>query len=115
MKEITVIEFMALSKRDMLSRSEEWLKEFNNGKQIKIENVKNCPIAMWVAYNNKKCNKELVPNTAQCPMCGNPVCPDCLNHSVEQLSRVTGYLSGVSGWNESKKQEFEDRQRYTLE
>jgi anaerobic ribonucleoside-triphosphate reductase len=35
-----------------------------------------------------------------------------MNHNVEIISRVTGYLSIVSGRNEAKKQEFEDRQRY---
>ncbi|MCK4458686.1 MAG: hypothetical protein KAU52_03060 [Methanosarcinales archaeon] len=32
--------------------------------------------------------------------------------NVEQLSRVTGYLQAVSGWNAAKKQELEDRKRY---
>ena len=114
MKEITPIEFMALSKRDMLERCSKWLKEFNNGQRIKIKGVKECPVAQWVAYNNRKCHREQVPNTAACPVCGLPICPDCLNHSVEQLSRVTGYMSTVSSWNASKRQEFEDRQRYDL-
>jgi anaerobic ribonucleoside-triphosphate reductase len=112
MKEITPEEFMALSKRDMLDRCIKWKKEFNNGELIKINNIAKCPIAMWVAYNDKKCNRQQVPNTDVCPLCGKPVCPDCLNHSVEVLSRVTGYLSLVSGWNEAKKAEFVDRQRY---
>jgi len=28
---------------------------------------------------------------------------------VEHLSRVTGYIQAVSGWNEGKKQELKDR------
>ncbi|RLG23958.1 oxidoreductase, partial [Methanosarcinales archaeon] len=28
--------------------------------------------------------------------------------------RVTGYVQAVSGWNESKKQELKDRQRYNM-
>ncbi|MCK4811705.1 MAG: hypothetical protein KAS74_05485 [Methanosarcinales archaeon] len=32
--------------------------------------------------------------------------------NVEQLSRVTGYLQAVSGWNAAKRQELEDRKRY---
>jgi len=113
MKPITPEEFLALSKHDMLVRSEGWLKEFNNGKLLKMDNpLEQCPVSLWVIHNNAKCHREMVPNTAQCPVCGSPVCPDCMNHNVDIISRVTGYLSTVSGWNESKKQEFKDRQRY---
>jgi len=28
------------------------------------------------------------------------------------MSRVTGYMQAVSGWNEAKKQELKDRKRY---
>jgi len=114
MESITPIEFMALSKREAIERCEKWNKEFNGGKQIKVNNPTNCPIAQWVACNNKKCDREMVANTASCSICGSPVCPVCGNHNVEQLSRVTGYLSTVSGWNESKKQEFKDRERHNL-
>jgi hypothetical protein len=114
METITPIEFMALSRFEVIKRCETYLKEFNGGKQIKIKNPMDCPIAQWVAYNGAKCHRQMIPNTATCPICGSPVCPDCMNHLVVQLSRVTGYLSTVSGWNESKKQEFEDRNRYSL-
>jgi len=113
-KSITPVKFMDLSRRDGIKRCTEWLKEFNGGKQIKIKNINECPMALWVAYNGKKCNKELVANTARCSICGLPMCPVCGNHAVEQLSRVTGYLQSVSGWNEAKKQEFSDRTRYDL-
>lgn len=114
MKTITPTEFMALSKQKAIERCKEWLKEFNGGKQIKVKNPMDCPMAQWVAYNDKKCSREMVPNTETCQICGSPVCPDCLNHNVEQLSRVTGYLSTVSGWNEAKKQEFKDREHYEI-
>ena len=114
MKSITPIEFMALSKREVISRCKEWINEFNGGKLMKVNNPMECPIAQWIAYNKKKCSKEMVANTATCSICGSPVCPECGNHNVEQLSRVTGYLSTVSGWNESKKQEFSDRNHYNL-
>lgn len=39
-------------------------------------------------------------------------CPNCKSTNVEQLSRVTGYLQAVSGWNAAKRQELEDRNRY---
>lgn len=114
MESITPAEFMALTKSKAIKRCEIYLKESNDGKQIKVKNPMDCPIAQWVVYNNAKCHRQMIPNIATCPICGSPVCPDCMNHLVEQLSRVTGYLSIVSGWNESKKQEFEDRNRYDL-
>jgi anaerobic ribonucleoside-triphosphate reductase len=40
------------------------------------------------------------------------MCPDCGNHNVSQLSRVTGYIGDVGGWNNAKKQELKDRKRY---
>jgi ribonucleoside-triphosphate reductase len=39
-------------------------------------------------------------------------CPNCESSNVEFLSRVTGYIQAVGGWNEAKKQELEDRKRY---
>ncbi|VVB95274.1 Anaerobic ribonucleoside-triphosphate reductase [uncultured archaeon] len=39
-------------------------------------------------------------------------CPNCESDNVEHLSRVTGYIQAVSGWNEGKKQELKDRKRY---
>ncbi len=39
-------------------------------------------------------------------------CPNCESENVEYLSRVTGYIQAVSGWNEGKKQELKDRKRY---
>ncbi|MDY6965605.1 MAG: anaerobic ribonucleoside-triphosphate reductase [Halobacteriota archaeon] len=41
-------------------------------------------------------------------------CPNCGSENVEQLSRVTGYVQAVSGWNEAKKQELRDRKRYSV-
>lgn len=48
----------------------------------------------------------------ECPICGQAICPDCGTHDVIQISRVTGYLSEVSGWNEAKRQELKDRMHY---
>jgi anaerobic ribonucleoside-triphosphate reductase len=41
------------------------------------------------------------------------VCPNCGSSSIEHMSRVTGYVQAVSGWNEAKKQELKDRKRYS--
>jgi hypothetical protein len=51
------------------------------------------------------------PGIAHCSTCGKPVCPGCGSHDVSQVSRVTGYLSDVAGWNKAKRQELLDRQR----
>jgi anaerobic ribonucleoside-triphosphate reductase len=48
-----------------------------------------------------------------CPICGEGICPACGCHDVLQISRVTGYLQDVSGWNAGKQQELKDRTRYT--
>jgi anaerobic ribonucleoside-triphosphate reductase len=48
-------------------------------------------------------------------MCGEAVCPECGSHDVTQISRVTGYLQDVSGWNAGKQQELKDRTHYNAE
>jgi hypothetical protein len=50
-----------------------------------------------------------------CPICGDPICPICGTHDVTQVSRVTGYLQTVDGFNEGKKQELKDRNRKATE
>lgn len=105
-------ETLAMPKKEFIKRCLQWNKEFNGGKQIKVKDPMECPVALWVMFNDAKCNKEMVPGTEECPVCGHPMCPDCMNHNVDVISRVTGYLSTVSGWNAAKKQEFKDRQRY---
>lgn len=49
-----------------------------------------------------------------CEVCGKPVCPECGDHDVVQLSRVTGYLQDVTGWNAGKLQELHDRHRVNI-
>jgi anaerobic ribonucleoside-triphosphate reductase len=39
-------------------------------------------------------------------------CPNCGSSEVDHISRITGYLQAVSGWNSAKRQELEDRKRY---
>lgn len=41
-------------------------------------------------------------------------CPVCKSDSIDFISRITGYLSNVSGWNNAKKQELIDRKRVNL-
>jgi hypothetical protein len=51
---------------------------------------------------------------AFCKVCGESVCPGCGSHDVVTISRVTGYLSDVAGWNAAKRQELKDRRRTNL-
>jgi ribonucleoside-triphosphate reductase len=39
-------------------------------------------------------------------------CENCGSTNVEQMSRVTGYVQAVGGWNNGKRQELADRMRY---
>ncbi len=39
-------------------------------------------------------------------------CEKCSSTNLDYISRITGYLQAVSGWNEGKKQELKDRMRY---
>ncbi|KKH19853.1 anaerobic ribonucleoside-triphosphate reductase [Methanosarcina mazei] len=39
-------------------------------------------------------------------------CPKCGSGNVQHLSRITGYLQSVEGWNRGKRQELRDRKRY---
>lgn len=107
-------EILNLSKRNFIKLCKQYIEEERGGKLFKTSDPGKCPLAIWVAHNDAKCPRQMIPNTAVCPLCGNPACPDCGNHVVDQLSRVTGYLQVVSGWNAAKKQEFKDRTRYEV-
>lgn len=60
------------------------------------------------------CAYDTKAGMAYCEKCGEPVCPDCGSHDVVQISRVTGYLQEVSGFNRGKQQEVKDRKRYDV-
>lgn len=60
------------------------------------------------------CGHDIVEGIEFCPECHHAVCPICKCHDVVQVSRVTGYLSEVSGWNRAKQQELKDRKRYQI-
>ena len=111
-KPITHEEAMALPKQQFVDRCKAWLNEFNDGKQLSIDNPGKCPLQIWVVHNHNACGKDLVPNITNCEICGQPICPDCSNHGVTQLSRVTGYIQAVDGWNAGKKQELADRKKH---
>jgi anaerobic ribonucleoside-triphosphate reductase len=60
------------------------------------------------------CSHDVISGIEYCPLCGAAVCPHCGSHDVVQISRVTGYLQDVSGWNAGKQQELKDRVRYPV-
>lgn len=113
-KPMDILDVMALPWNVFLDRMLAWKKTFSPDEYIIPKEPLECPINQWVIFNHKKCPRQMVPNTMNCPLCGKPCCPDCYIHTVDQLSRVTGYLQAVSGWNAAKKQEFVDRTRYDL-
>ena len=86
----------------------EWVREEHDGK-LKLENTRDCPVQKWIEHNNKGCGGDMVAGIVTCPVCGAYVCPVCMNHSCIPLSRVTGYIGAVDGWNASKQQELQDR------
>lgn len=57
------------------------------------------------------CMNEIHDGIAFCPACGESICPKCGSHDVAALSRVTGYIQDVGGWNMGKRQELKDRVR----
>ena len=60
------------------------------------------------------CTHSPMGGIAFCEICGEPVCPICGAHDVVQLSRITGYIQDVSGWNAGKRKELELRRRYAV-
>jgi ribonucleoside-triphosphate reductase len=42
------------------------------------------------------------------------ICPVCSGDKVRWWSRITGYYSDVTGWNDGKRQELQDRYRIAL-
>ncbi len=81
-----------------------------------------CPICKDIRSNLQKmceldhcdCSHDKVESVAFCPRCGVPVCPICCSHDVVAITRVTGYLQELGGFNAGKQQEVRDRHRYTI-
>jgi len=71
-------------------------------------------LAIMCPLDHCHCSHEMISGIEYCPLCSQPVCPECGSHDVVQISRVTGYLQDVSGWNAGKQQELKDRVRYSV-
>lgn len=68
------------------------------------------------------CAEDIHHGIKLCPVCKEPICP-CGSHDVAVITRVKqdkvrpclcvpGYLQALSGFNDSKRQEVMDRNRY---
>lgn len=84
-----------------------------------LDNDGNCPLChepvkKMCSRGPIRCEHDIVEGIAYCPDCGAAMCPKCECHNVSQVSRVTGYLADVAGWNEAKKQELKDRVKWEL-
>jgi len=77
-------------------------------------NCKETHLEIMCPLDHCHCSHEILSGIEYCPLCGKPVCPECGSHDVTQISRVTGYLQDVSGWNSGKQQELKDRTRYSV-
>lgn len=83
---------------------------------------KNCPncgekfknLEMMCELDHTNCTHEIIEGLAYCPKCKRAMCPICGSHDVAQVSRVTGYLADVAGWNNAKRAELKDRKRVTV-
>ena len=74
----------------------------------------NVPLEIMCPLDHCHCGHDISTSITYCAMCGRPICPWCGCHDVVQISRVTGYLQDVAGFNASKKQELKDRTRYEV-
>lgn len=88
-------------------------------REDQIENAGTCPncgatsgIEKMCELDHTHCNcGDVIEGLKYCPICGRACCPICGSHDVVQVSRVTGYLADVAGWNAGKAQELKDRKR----
>lgn len=87
-----------------------------NNITLDIKKPTDCPVHQYAAQINKMTCKATVSGIKKCLLCGANCCPVCDSHNnVIPLSRVTGYIQSVDGFNSGKKQELKDRKRYILE
>lgn len=71
-------------------------------------------VVLMCINDTPDCNHEITSGIKVCNICGEFVCPICGCHDVTPVSRITGYLSPVSAWNNAKKQELKDRVHYEV-
>ncbi len=87
---------------------------FNLEHSIDVKQFGVCPVHVYAMSHIPPCHATHA-GTATCKVCGAYICPECGRHEgIIILSRVTGYCSTLSSWNQGKQQEFRDRKRYAL-
>lgn len=75
-------------------------------------------LAMKIARNTQTGYYAFTKDMTVCMGCSHVTmglkeeCEKCKSKNLDYISRITGYLQAVSGWNEGKKQELLDRMRY---
>lgn len=72
------------------------------------------PVLEMCPLDHVHCSHPIESGLEYCPICHEAICPICGSHDVAQISRVTGYMAEVSGWNEGKAQELRDRVRSNI-
>lgn len=61
------------------------------------------------------CSHDITSGVNECPICGDYICPECGSHDVTVITRITGYLNDLRGFNAAKAQEVKDRHRINIE
>ena len=109
-----------IGRREILEKIPKEERRYKCGTCYNVVDESPCPVCgetflkILCPLDHCDCTHDVITTTAYCPLCGEAVCPKCGDHSVVQISRVTGYLSDVSGWGEGKRAEFIDRTRYNI-
>ncbi len=86
-----------------------------NNITLDIKKAIECPVHVYAIQYSKPC-MNVVSGISYCKLCGHHICPTigCGRHNVNPVSRVTGYISSVSGWNSAKREELKLRHRYNI-
>jgi hypothetical protein len=110
-----------VGKKDILEKIPENERIYKCFACYHIVNESPCPncgeeqrVVIMCPLDHCNCGHDKTSKLAYCPLCGEPVCPECGCHDVFQVSRVTGYLADVGGFNSGKRQELKDRTRYNI-
>lgn len=60
------------------------------------------------------CGHDIESGVHTCPICDDYICPACGSHDVTVITRITGYLNDLRGFNAAKEQEVKDRHRINI-
>jgi len=108
---------------DLIPKEQKRYKCHNCYKILDFEDLIDgkCPIcndekalATMCTLDHNGCKHDMMTKIAYCPVCGEAVCPECGDHNVMQISRITGYMQSVDGFNNAKRAELRDRVRVNL-